>query len=73
MSPTQIRAAVTSLLAEPRYRQRARTIQTDFARHNAPCAAALLLEQLAQPGSLCYVQRRTPMPERSRASSLRHC
>lgn len=49
-SPAQVRAAVTALLADSRYRQRARAIQADFARHNAPWEAALLLEQLAQTG-----------------------
>lgn len=49
-TPTQIHAAVTTLLAAPRYHQRARAIQADFARHNAPCVAALLLEELALTG-----------------------
>lgn len=46
-SPAQVRAAVNKLLTDPRYRQRAQAIQADFARHNAPREAALLLERLA--------------------------
>jgi UDP:flavonoid glycosyltransferase YjiC (YdhE family) len=43
----QIRAAVRDVLANDRYRRNARRIQADYARHNAPEAAATLLERLA--------------------------
>ncbi len=46
-SPKQVRAAVRDVLANDRYRQNARHIQADYARHNAPEAAAMLLERLA--------------------------
>lgn len=46
-TPEQIRVAVRDLLAMPRYRQHAQRIQADYARHDAPTEAALLLEQLA--------------------------
>lgn len=49
-SPAQIRAAVRTLRSNPRYRQHARRIQADYARHNAPEEAATLLEQLAATG-----------------------
>lgn len=42
-----IRSAVKSVLSEPRFRQRAEWMQREFARHDAPLEAALLLEQLA--------------------------
>jgi MGT family glycosyltransferase len=45
--PAQVRMAVNTLLHDPSYRQRAQAVQADFARHNAPCEAAALLEQLA--------------------------
>ena len=46
-SPKQIRAAVRDVLANDRYRGNARRIQADYAHHNAPEAAATLLERLA--------------------------
>ncbi|MBC8163696.1 MAG: hypothetical protein H7Z42_21015, partial [Roseiflexaceae bacterium] len=51
-SPTteQIRTAVRSILADPRYRQNAQSIGADYARHNAPEEAAVLLERLAATG-----------------------
>ena len=46
--PDQVIAAVQSLLSEPRYRQRAQTLQYELAQHDAPREPAELLEQLAQ-------------------------
>jgi hypothetical protein len=43
----QIRAAVRDMLAKEGYRQNARRIQADYARHNAPEEAVALLERLA--------------------------
>ena len=48
--PGKIRAAVRSVLDNPLYRQNARRIQADYARHNAPQATAALLERLAATG-----------------------
>lgn len=56
-SPDAIRSAVRRVLAEPRFRQRAEWMQQEFARHDAPLEAALLLEQLAitkQPVTSLY-------------------
>jgi UDP:flavonoid glycosyltransferase YjiC (YdhE family) len=49
-SPTleQIRQAVLEVLHNPSYRQNARSIQSDFARHDSPSEAAHLLEKLVQ-------------------------
>jgi UDP:flavonoid glycosyltransferase YjiC (YdhE family) len=49
-TPEQLRSAVRDVLTNPRYRQNAQRIQADYARHNAPEAAAVLLEQLAATG-----------------------
>jgi UDP:flavonoid glycosyltransferase YjiC (YdhE family) len=46
----QVRAAVHAVLTDLRYHQKARRIQDDYARHNAPEAAAVLLERLAATG-----------------------
>jgi UDP:flavonoid glycosyltransferase YjiC (YdhE family) len=43
----QIRGAVRDLLVDDRYRQNAKRIQADYARHNAPGEAVALLERLA--------------------------
>lgn len=45
--PSQIQKAVKKVLTNPRYQEKARQIQADFARHQAAGAAADLLEQLA--------------------------
>lgn len=44
----QLRAAVRTLLENPSFSQRARAIQNDLARHDAPSEGASLLEQLAR-------------------------
>lgn len=49
-TPEQIRFAVRSVLDDPRYRQRARHIQADYVRHNAPQEAVALLERLVATG-----------------------
>jgi MGT family glycosyltransferase len=45
--PDEIRDAARRVLAEPRYREQARRMQCELARHDAPVEAARLLEQLA--------------------------
>lgn len=47
-SPAQIEAAVQLILTAPWYRQRARQLQAEFARYDAPGEAIRLLEQLAE-------------------------
>lgn len=47
-SEIQIRDAVRRVLQEPQYRDRAREVQADFARHDPPTEAAELLEMLAE-------------------------
>ncbi len=44
---TQLKNAVKKILAEPHYRQKAKLIQADIARYDAPTLSAKLLEQLA--------------------------
>jgi UDP:flavonoid glycosyltransferase YjiC (YdhE family) len=61
-SPEQIRSAVRALLATDDYRQNARRIQADYARHNAPSEAVALLERLAL--SKRPVLRSKPLPGR---------
>ena len=46
-TPDRIRAAVRAIRADPRYARNAARIKADFARHDAPAEAALLLERLA--------------------------
>jgi len=46
-TPDQIRAAVQKLLADTSYREKAKQMQAEFARHNAPAEGADLLERLA--------------------------
>jgi MGT family glycosyltransferase len=46
-SEQQVAAAVRRVLADPSYRDNARRIQADFARHDAPSEACDLLERLA--------------------------
>ncbi|MFQ5650763.1 MAG: glycosyltransferase [bacterium] len=46
--PQQIKKAVKKVLADTKYKQRARQIQYDFARYHAPTKAAELLEELAE-------------------------
>jgi MGT family glycosyltransferase len=45
--PDDIRQAVREVLSNPMYRQNARRIQADFAKHDAPMEAVRLLEALA--------------------------
>jgi MGT family glycosyltransferase len=47
-TPEQLRAAVRRVLDEPGFKQNARRVQADFAKHDAPTEAAVLLEQLAE-------------------------
>ncbi len=47
----QVRDAVHRVLADPTYRDNAKRIQADFARHNAAAEASDLLEQLARTRS----------------------
>ena len=46
-TPLQVRKAVKKVIADPRYKQRAKTIQADYARHDTPGEAVELLEKLA--------------------------
>lgn len=46
-TPDRIRAAVRAIRADPRYTRNAARIRADFARHDAPAEAALLLKRLA--------------------------
>lgn len=46
-APDRLRAVVKQILADPHYRQRTAAIAADFARHDAPLEASMLLEQLA--------------------------
>ena len=46
-TPSRIKQAVRTSLSDPRYKLSAARIQADFARHDAPVEAALLLERLA--------------------------
>lgn len=47
-SPRAVRAAVRTVLAEPRYRERARMLAREMAHYEAPTRAADLIEQLAR-------------------------
>jgi UDP:flavonoid glycosyltransferase YjiC (YdhE family) len=46
-APGKVRGAVEQILAEPRYRQRARTVGESLARHGGVVGAVDLLERLA--------------------------
>jgi UDP:flavonoid glycosyltransferase YjiC (YdhE family) len=46
-SQEQLRRAVRTVLATSSYRQRAKTLAAEIARHDAPTEAAILLERLA--------------------------
>lgn len=46
-TPDQIRSAVGQIMREARYRDNAKRIQAEFAKHDAPNEAARLLAQLA--------------------------
>jgi MGT family glycosyltransferase len=50
-SPAQIRDAVRAVLANPQYRNRAQSLRTAFARHNARDEIAELVERLAARGA----------------------
>lgn len=47
-SAEQLAIAVRRVLCEPIFRRNAERIQADFAQHDGPTEAAMLLEQLAQ-------------------------
>ena len=47
-SPHEVRDAVKEVLTNPTYRENARRIQADFAKHDAPTRAVELLETLAR-------------------------
>ena len=49
-TPEQVRQSVRRLLQEPSYVAGARRIAADYARHDAPAEAVMLLEQLAATG-----------------------
>jgi N-glycosyltransferase StaG len=49
-SEAAIRKAVTSVLRDPRYRERAQALQDECRRYDAPRFAADLIEQLAKTG-----------------------
>jgi len=46
-SPARIREAVQAILSDPQYKRNAMRTQADFARHNAPVEASILLERLS--------------------------
>ena len=45
-APDQLKEAITEVLQYPSYKQQAKRIQADFARHDSPTEAARLLEHL---------------------------
>lgn len=47
-TPMQVREAVKQILASPKYRQKAQSLQAEIARYDASTLAAKLLEQLAE-------------------------
>jgi len=47
-TPEQVRAGVRALLDQPLYRERAKRLQTELAKHHAAAEAADLLEELAR-------------------------
>jgi UDP:flavonoid glycosyltransferase YjiC (YdhE family) len=49
-SPEQVRRAVKEVRTDPQYREKARAMQADFAKYDAPTQASELLESLAQHG-----------------------
>jgi UDP:flavonoid glycosyltransferase YjiC (YdhE family) len=68
-TPEQIHTAVGNVLANGHYRRNAERIQADYAQHDAPYEAAVLLEQLAATGQ--PVLRTDPLPDhRSRAVTM---
>ncbi|MBI5839832.1 MAG: glycosyltransferase [Chloroflexi bacterium] len=54
-TPAQLKQAIREVLHNPSYRQKAETIQADFARRDSPTEAAQLLERLAS-GELPHLQ-----------------
>lgn len=56
-TPARVRAAVRTVLADGRYRARARLLAQEIARHDAVGTAATLLEQLATTGRPVYATR----------------
>lgn len=53
----QLRRAVRTVLTTRRYRERAQAMQAEFARHDAPAGAVVLLEQLAATGQPVLARR----------------
>jgi UDP:flavonoid glycosyltransferase YjiC (YdhE family) len=53
-TPEQIRTAVKTILGDARYKQKAQTIQADYAQYNAPDIAVSLLERLAATKAPVY-------------------
>jgi UDP:flavonoid glycosyltransferase YjiC (YdhE family) len=51
-TPGLLNKAVMEVLQDPAYREKAKMIQADFARHDSPAEAAQLLEILAQTKQL---------------------
>jgi UDP:flavonoid glycosyltransferase YjiC (YdhE family) len=76
-TPEQIRVAVHALLADPAYRQHARRIQADYARHRPADEAVALLERLAATGwpvlreSAAAADQRRPARSRGAATGER--
>ena len=56
-SPEQVRAAIKQVLSTPSYREKARELQAELARHDAPAEAAALLEQLAATRQPVFARR----------------
>jgi UDP:flavonoid glycosyltransferase YjiC (YdhE family) len=49
-TPTEVLRAVQTLLSDPRYRQRAQTLQAEYARFDAISNGVTLIEHLASTG-----------------------
>jgi UDP:flavonoid glycosyltransferase YjiC (YdhE family) len=49
-TPDQVSSAVRAVLVDGRYRQRARTLQAEYARYDAVARGVALLERLAATG-----------------------
>jgi UDP:flavonoid glycosyltransferase YjiC (YdhE family) len=60
----QVRQAVRTVLADPRYRQRAQALQAEYARYDAVATGVQLLEQLAATGRPA-LRSDVPVPARA--------
>lgn len=61
-TPEQVRAAVRALLADPRYRERARALQAEYARYDAVARGVALIERLAATGRPVLREEAMPAP-----------